>query len=301
MTNPAATAVAAATEGNIPSAKRQRQGEDDEEEKDDGQTVMAFPDKPPEAWLTAINASFAQQFDIKLKPLTETIGVVRQEQSTMKATLDDAIKRITVLETRDETGSMTSTATSARTYSTKRSNRIEIKGWCDYNTRSEKGITRQQVMTLYNKLVASLDSALQDKVKEPIIYGSKNSNFYVVVDESVYGEILGCWREMLKDNMDSSTLASLHGQSPRSYKILRTAPWEDACAFWRPCTSPTASSTLSGALTCASYAVRQGTAPIRLAEVSNTNPKEIVWQPEAHTVLGLPSNKEVAYAYHKKR
>ena len=74
---------------------------------------------------------------------------------------------------------------------------LEIKGFCDFNERLVKGVTRAEADSIVDKLKASFPEHAQGHVGAHVLRGPHNFSIKVSVHADSIREVLSKWRDYL--------------------------------------------------------------------------------------------------------
>ena len=151
----------------------------------------------PPAWANALKDFIIDAQRQELAPLAAKLNQVDTRLRTVESKQDGMDMRLKALEQgrplQPSCGSSSSSSTTWQpTY-------LEVKGFCEYEQVSQKGITRSEASALIGKLLGILPEELKAHVKEFQLRAAKNYAVRVPVTPEYLREIANTWSDELKD------------------------------------------------------------------------------------------------------
>eukprot|EP00929_Paragymnodinium_shiwhaense_P004283 TRINITY_DN10511_c0_g1_i1.p1 TRINITY_DN10511_c0_g1~~TRINITY_DN10511_c0_g1_i1.p1 ORF type:complete len:277 (-),score=48.15 TRINITY_DN10511_c0_g1_i1:189-1019(-) len=150
-----------------------------------------LPDTPPQSWIDAFTTAVDKSLDAKLAPINNRISDVEKHQTDMQTQMSDMNGRLKSLESRSNQDTISTADTEWRP------ERIEVKGWCPWSSRSTSGKTRAEILILHAELVECLSEDLQSQVGKPMVYNKMNTSYHVKISGDGLYEVVGAWRDKI--------------------------------------------------------------------------------------------------------
>ena len=169
---------------------------------------------------------------------------------------------------------------------------LEIKGFCEWGKRLEKGATREDAAELMNLLMPTLPTSLHGYIKPFQLRGIRNYSIQAPIDSTVIREVKGIWTDAFKQGIvhgpDDAELYATLQKSPEQkvrysamgklYEFAKSAHVKaegGLKAFWAP-----------------GFCVYRVPAQGQAVLVANLNPdNSVAWSAECQTFLGCSAEE----------
>eukprot|EP00929_Paragymnodinium_shiwhaense_P060301 TRINITY_DN30132_c0_g1_i1.p1 TRINITY_DN30132_c0_g1~~TRINITY_DN30132_c0_g1_i1.p1 ORF type:complete len:280 (+),score=41.64 TRINITY_DN30132_c0_g1_i1:316-1155(+) len=273
----------------------------------DGNT-MDIEAGPPQAWMDAFRTMMQDSLDSKMTPITHAVTQLQRESVETRNAVASLEQRMSTIEKErsEDKVSLCSTSLSTATRDSWTPSKIELRGFCKYEERNERGLTYIEVCSYVNNLRAALPNELQAHVQEPVTHAGKTTSILFAVVPQYIPMIVGLWKthiatELAGDEKIAGMFvrAELHPTRKAANRLMgRLLRFVEYCVknkgnktegFFAP-----------------DFAVYTGSAEpnaraVQVVTFEEENQKNIHWSPTAPQILGMSSIEDVMYAFREHK
>lgn len=155
----------------------------------------------PEAWITQIRDAFKSEMQPLKASLDETRTMASDTSKQLASFVIETKTEMQTLHTRlldvENAGKRSSDASTSDGWAP---GYVELKGYCTFDERKTKGLTRAQALTIQQKLTECLHDSLRGAVRDIQLRGERSYSMRVFISPSVCEEVRSIWQEKVKAN-----------------------------------------------------------------------------------------------------
>eukprot|EP00929_Paragymnodinium_shiwhaense_P047313 TRINITY_DN23998_c0_g1_i1.p1 TRINITY_DN23998_c0_g1~~TRINITY_DN23998_c0_g1_i1.p1 ORF type:complete len:286 (+),score=63.44 TRINITY_DN23998_c0_g1_i1:152-1009(+) len=169
---------------------------------------MAVSDQMPSSWLQQIREAMREEIKEPLERLervqTQQGNQIAALETSVKADTDSLNKRLVEIETNDRHGGSDASTALASAGSCWTPSFVEIRGFCSFDERRTKGISRGEALQLREKLIGHLHDTLKSSVGDLSLRGQRSFGLRINVAKGHLNEVFAVWKDVI-DSKDLNT------------------------------------------------------------------------------------------------
>eukprot|EP00929_Paragymnodinium_shiwhaense_P060306 TRINITY_DN30132_c1_g1_i1.p1 TRINITY_DN30132_c1_g1~~TRINITY_DN30132_c1_g1_i1.p1 ORF type:complete len:281 (-),score=35.60 TRINITY_DN30132_c1_g1_i1:48-890(-) len=260
---------------------------------------------PPPAWMEAFRSMMNESLDSRINPMIQSVTQLQRESADTRKAVAVLEQRMTALERADDRASVCSTSASlpAREDSWT-ATKVELRGFCKYEERNERGLSPSDTQALVNELRSSLPVEMREHVKEPEMHSAKATNILIPVTAQFIPVIVKLWKDHIavkyaSDDKLTGLFARAEPHPTRKAanrlmgRLLRFVEFQVKGKNF-----------VTEGFFAPDFAVYTGPKNSKaelIATFDETSQKDIRWSPAAPRIFGLATEEDVVYAFRKHR